>query len=1117
MTMDAVTRLAAVVSLAARIEPELLRAARLRLLPDVNASAEGDLWFSDLVASRSARRVLLDPTVASSLRESLANDPAMLNAARAVVAETHADAPPAIQLEEEILYLALTGAGVADAINTKLTSVLSAIANEGRRGLIDWAARALPAMPVIVQNTTAAAALRLVAGGQKQTSDAVHVSRDPALAALVDRALPKTNVFARLVPREAGGTCVEISHTQRPESHEIELPKTKPLIVELTTMGRTEVVEVPSEGELLREMERVVSIRTIARDVFRLEELSEETARTTVRILAMTRLAMRELTLPAERDIDVVLISDVPEWAADESDYIYMADRLRNRFGDVPILAAPGETDRRNILGFEAFRARVGFTSDRSEFGKTLTFSRGTLAIIGIDNVLFGEDYPSGSFSASQISNACGGDPLGWAHQHDVAILLMSHKPATLTPESLQKWEAFGAEDVFDLVISGADIPKQSQGFILIEVDLGSGVITPTTHRLEGIETGDPTHARPRRHSFERRVEPRRVLVAGVAEGLSIQTQELSRAIGSLLALQGHDLITGGWPGVDYLVAEGFDTAASNRADSIAHYFGGLRKEPDSKHGHRIFFEREEDALSAAVGATDIVILIEGADGTHAVGREAISQGKPVIPIGGGAAAELRDIAIRPGRWADNTRERLRGLRGPASVATIVHDVNELIRVARPRERKQLENVFISHSEDSRIFTQFEYHAEQLIVDSARFLRDIASLSLARFAVVFIGPGYLEDRRKRDELRRIVDRATAGHLTIFWFLESRCDYASTGIDRFKAAHDITKPLDTLSVEEFNEVYQVAAEEFAKLLHASVQQEEPPVRVTAEPKQILVVDADSSWLETIELILRDSYDLKFARNPDEALSIARSWYPPLAILDWRISTDTSGLQLLTRLRDINPELRAIILTGFAEIEDAVESIKSGAIDYLSKGRADLAGELRKRVEKALADQTAVMLLLRRGESDTLEFKSTLRWDFKQQRINRDLEGVVVKTIAGFLNSAGGGTLLVGVGDAGNPIGLQYDYETLKTKDRDGFEAFLFKLLLDAYGRDIAPFLHIDFHEVEGKDVCRVVAKPSPRPIYVVDSNGKDHLFIRTGNTTRELSARETVEYSKIRWK
>lgn len=50
------------------------------------------------------------------------------------------------------------------------------------------------------------------------------------------------------------------------------------------------------------------------------------------------------------------------------------------------------------------------------------------------------------------------------------------------------------------------------------------------------------------------------------------------------------------------------------------------------------------------------------------------------------------------------------------------------------------------------------------------------------------------------------------------------------------------------------------------------------------------------------------------------------------------------------------------------------------------------------------------IVRQGEGPYLEFKSSLRWDMAETRINRALEGVVLKTLAGFLNSHVGGTLL-----------------------------------------------------------------------------------------------------------
>ena len=71
-----------------------------------------------------------------------------------------------------------------------------------------------------------------------------------------------------------------------------------------------------------------------------------------------------------------------------------------------------------------------------------------------------------------------------------------------------------------------------------------------------------------------------------------------------------------------------------------------------------------------------------------------------------------------------------------------------------------------------------------------------------------------------------------------------------------------------------------------------------------------------------------------------------------------------------------------------------------------------------------------------ESNVVEFKSSLRWDVRQNCVNKDLEKVIVKTVAGFLN-AHGGTPLIGVDDHGVPVGLVPDFKTLRKKDRDGF--------------------------------------------------------------------------------
>ena len=99
--------LATLASAAARIEPELLRALRLALVPGADSSAEADLWLSPAMSSRSVIFATMRPDVAALLRERLAQDRERLDAARRGIQRVHRDAPPAIRAEEEITWRAL--------------------------------------------------------------------------------------------------------------------------------------------------------------------------------------------------------------------------------------------------------------------------------------------------------------------------------------------------------------------------------------------------------------------------------------------------------------------------------------------------------------------------------------------------------------------------------------------------------------------------------------------------------------------------------------------------------------------------------------------------------------------------------------------------------------------------------------------------------------------------------------------------------------------------------------------------------------------------------------------------------------------------------------------------
>jgi hypothetical protein len=170
---------------------------------------------------------------------------------------------------------------------------------------------------------------------------------------------------------------------------------------------------------------------------------------------------------------------------------------------------------------------------------------------------------------------------------------------------------------------------------------------------------------------------------------------------------------------------------------------------------------------------------------------------------------------------------------------------------------------------------------------------------------------------------------------------------------------------------------------------------------------------------------------------------------------------------------------------------------------------------KAYQSLREEQTALIPdLMKQGETGRVEFKSSLRWDMKENRINRGLETVIAKTLAGFFN-ADGGHLLVGVDDDGRPLGLDKDLATLKSPDLDAFERTVNDIVSKNLGGDLCPYIHTVFARVEDKDVAMIIVSPAPRAVYV-EENRASVFYLRSGNSTRKLDVRETVNYANKRW-
>ncbi|MDN3720964.1 putative DNA binding domain-containing protein [Roseibium salinum] len=149
--------------------------------------------------------------------------------------------------------------------------------------------------------------------------------------------------------------------------------------------------------------------------------------------------------------------------------------------------------------------------------------------------------------------------------------------------------------------------------------------------------------------------------------------------------------------------------------------------------------------------------------------------------------------------------------------------------------------------------------------------------------------------------------------------------------------------------------------------------------------------------------------------------------------------------LSRFQEVRPDLfdflsaRLWLLVLPRHLDVTVGYTLLGAVIGLAFGVFSRNYMRTSQAYRSLREEQTAMIpeLMERGETERVEFKSSLRWDVREEHVNRGLEKVIAKTIAGFFN-ADGGHLLIGVDDDGRPLGLDHDLATLKSPDLDAFE-------------------------------------------------------------------------------
>ena len=183
-------------------------------------------------------------------------------------------------------------------------------------------------------------------------------------------------------------------------------------------------------------------------------------------------------------------------------------------------------------------------------------------------------------------------------------------------------------------------------------------------------------------------------------------------------------------------------------------------------------------------------------------------------------------------------------------------------------------------------------------------------------------------------------------------------------------------------------------------------------VASELPQILVIDDEMGPRESLRMLLKPNYRVHTADNVEAGLRISREKKPDAVISDIRMP-GTSGIEGLRKIREIDPHVAVIMLTGFGALETAKEALRLGANDYISKPFD--AGEMRQVIGRNV-ERTRVH---RASDTAAAEIK---------ELNNRLLKELAQKERLASLGQASAEF----VHDLGNPLTIVWGYVQLLAK-------------------------------------------------------------------------------------
>jgi CheY-like chemotaxis protein len=301
--------------------------------------------------------------------------------------------------------------------------------------------------------------------------------------------------------------------------------------------------------------------------------------------------------------------------------------------------------------------------------------------------------------------------------------------------------------------------------------------------------------------------------------------------------------------------------------------------------------------------------------------------------------------------------------------------------------------------------------------------------------------------------------------------------------------------------------------------------------------ILLVDDNDINLQTLYQALESQgYELLIARSGEDALRIAAKAKPDLILLDVMMP-GIDGYETCARLKADEHTRNSVIifLTALQSTQEKVRGFSLGAMDFITKpfDPAEIVARVSRQLEVHLRQKTLleenrflagqledklrsvpldsaeraqwIKSVIGSGESDRVEFKSTLRWNLKTDRAEKVIEKSWLKSIVAFLNTDGG-VLLIGVADAGDILGTEADC----FDNDDKYMLHVNNRIREYIGLEFVSFINFQLVPVEEQKVLLVRCQPSPSPVFLKIGKEED-FYVRVGPGNRRLSTSEVLTY------